>query len=194
MGQIKSALELALERTKDIKGDKEGLEAKQYREIGIKLLSRVESEPGMDLKAELAQYKDKQLGWVREGMRQILTGCLNLPATKENLGRFDSLHSAFLAVAVDKKAMEDYLKELSQFFAQFLMQRDQMIQAVTKQLEPALRQKEEQTLKQTGRRVRLSVDNDPEFAKYLSTNLDKLVAQYNQALDKVREEVMELLA
>jgi hypothetical protein len=194
MAQIKSALELALERTKDIKGDREGLEAKEYREIGMKLVSRAENEPATDLKAELAKYKDKQLAWVREGMKQVLLSHINLPAGKDQLGRFEAVRGVFMAASRNAQAMEGYLQELGQFFEQYLAQREQLIQAVQKQLEPSLRQKEEALAKQTGRRVRLTVESDPEFAKYLNNNLDKLVAQYIQALDQIKAEVLELLA
>jgi hypothetical protein len=194
MAQIKSALELALERTKDIKGDKEGLEAKEYREIGMKLVSRAENDKAVDPKTELARYKDKQLAWVREGMRQILVTFINLPSGQDSVDRLGSVHSVFLAVAKDRRAMDGYLNELTQFFGQYLVQREQMLTSLQKQLEPALRQKEEAMAKQTGRRVRLSIETDPEFSKYVTNNLDKLMTQYNQALEKVREEILEILA
>ena len=194
MGTIKSALELALERTKDIKGDKEGLEAKEYREAGMKLASKAEQDNTLNLKVELERYQGKQLAWVREGLRQVLASYLNLPSGKESLSRFANMQAVFVATAREPDTMEGYLSELSQFFAQYLQQREQLIQTIQKQLEPTLRQKEDAMSKQTGRRVRLTIENDPECAKFLSVNLDKLVGQYTQALDKIKEEVMELLA
>ncbi len=194
MAAIKSALELALERTKDIKGDKEGLEAKEYRELGMKLVSKTEQEQNTDLSTELSRHQDKHLAWVKEGMRQVLASHLNLPSGQESLERLNRVRVAFMAIAKDPAAMQGYLDELTEFFTQYLQQREQMIDSIRKQLEPALRQKEEAMAKQSGRRVRLTIENDPEFSKYLSTNIDKLVAQYSQALEKVREEVQELLA
>ena len=160
----------------------------------MKLVSRAENDSNLDIKSELAKYHDKQLAWVREGTRQILLTYLNMPLGKEQVDRFNAARPVFLAIAKSAKAMEGYMLELAQFFEQYLQQREQLIEAVRKQLEPGLRQKEEAMAKQTGRRVRLTMENDPEFSKYLTNNLDKLVAQYNQALEKVKEEILELLA
>jgi len=194
MAIIKSALELALERTKDIAVDKEGLEAQKFRESGMKLLAKAESESNFDLKAELGRYKGKEITWIHEGLRLVIVGYLSLPAGQDAIDRLDRVVPLLVNVASKPKEMEKLLQELVGYFSQYIQQKDQMVQAVRQQLEASLRQKEEALYQQTGRRQRLTVESDPEFAKYLTMNLDKLQKQYQSAIEPVRENILAQLA
>ena len=194
MAIIKSALELALERTKDIEIDKEGLEIQKFRETGMKLVARAESEPDLDIKAELARYKDKELAWLREGMRTVIVSYLGLPSGQDSIDRLDRIVPLMSLVASKPREMEKLVQEMVTFLSQYIQQKDQLIQAVRQQLEASLRQKEDALFQQTGRRQRLTIESDPEFAKYLTMNLDKLQKQYTAALEPIREKLLAQIA
>lgn len=194
MAIIKSALELALERTKDIAVDKEGLEAQKFRESGMKLVAKAENEPEFDLKTELGRYSEKEMAWIHEGMRQVIMGYLGLPTGQDSIDRLDRVSPLLISVSHKPKEMEKLLQELLNFFSQYVQQKDQLIQAVRQQLEASLREKEEALFQQTGRRQRLTIESDPEFAKYLTMNLDKLQKQYLSALTPVRDNIIAQLA
>ena len=71
MTEIKSALELALEHTQGIQGDKETLKANELKNKG-KLLASVflnpnEQKDGKDPISQLKSFSGKELGWVKEG-------------------------------------------------------------------------------------------------------------------------------
>lgn len=194
MALIKSALELALERTKDIQGDKESLDAKHFREEGMKLAARAGTEAGFDLKTALKPFSAKEAAWVKEGLGSVLMTALGLPANEAALKRLKDFVPLFAALSSNQRQMSGIMEELTNFFDQYLQQRDQMVEAVRKQAEPKLRQKEDALYQQSGRRVRLTVESDPELSKYLNMNLDKLNAQYEQALEGIRAEIQALLA
>lgn len=192
MAQIKSALELALERTRDIKGDKEALESKKFREEGMKIAARAQ-EGEADAAAALAKYSGKEREWVREGLRSVLNQAVALPSGESAIDRLRLLAPLFHALSSRPEEIDGIINELADFLGQYLGQKDQLLEAVRKQAEPKLRQKEEALYQQSGRRVRLTVESDPELSKYLSMNLDKMNAQYEQALEGIRAEIRNLL-
>ncbi len=193
MALIKSALELALERTKDIEVDHEGLEAREFHQKGMKLAAKIDNEDDLDLAKELGAYTGKHLDWVKGGLMQVLSSCLNLPSNESALTRLAKNKTAFIALSKDQAEMTTFMDELEKFFAQYFAQREQLIAAIQKQAEPALRQKEDQMFQQTGRRVQLTIETDPETAKFLTMNMEKLVQQYQEALSGIKDEILALL-
>lgn len=193
MGQIKSALEKALERTADIEGDKSGLEARANRETGMKLLVKYEQQPDFDLKAALAAYKGEQLTQVIAGLRQNLDGIINLPANEEAFKRFERLVPVMLLLGGNHEAIQDYLGQLGGFFTKYLQSKAQMLEAAKQQYEPALRQKEEAMARQSGRKVQLRHEQDPEFGKFLNQNMEALNAQFLRVLEPIQAEIKGIL-
>ena len=55
-----------------------------------------------------------------------------------------------------------------------------------------MREKEQQIAQQTGRRVKLDPASDPEFAKVLNQNLQRLQQQYSQVVEQAREQLSGL--
>jgi len=192
MALIKSALELALERTKDIQSDKQALNAKAFKEKGMKLAAQIDNGEDLDLAKVLGSYKNDELSWLKEGLSSVTNGLLSLPSNEAHIDRLNRLKPVFTALSKDKRSTEKLLDELSGFFRQYLEQKEQIIQAITAQAEPKLRQKEEALYQQTGQRVHLTIDTDPEISKYVKMNFDKLAEQYEQALEGIRGEFKRL--
>ena len=53
MSVIKSAIEIALEKTKGVEGDKEALLTEQYKKQGQRIASQFLNEPDFSLKEEI---------------------------------------------------------------------------------------------------------------------------------------------
>jgi len=193
MGQIKTALELALERTKDIQGDKASLEAKAFREKGMRMLAKAENDAEYDIAAELGALQGVEQAGVFAGIRQNLMNYLSLPSTQDGLERFLAVKRVFMALSTDAADMENYLGEVEGFFGKYLMSREQLLESLHKQLEGRVKQKEDQMARQTGRRVRINPETDPELGPFITKNLEGLSSQYSQVLDQVREEMRGLI-
>jgi hypothetical protein len=193
MGQIKTALELALERTKDIQGDRTSLEAKEFREQGMRLLAQTEADPGFDLAAELGRNSGDRLTWIKEGIRQHLLNYLSLPTSPESLKRLQAVQRVFLTLSKRPQEVQRYLAQIGDFLQTYLQNKDQLVQAVRQQFEPVLRKKEDQLAKQTGHRVRIDPETDPEYNSFLNKNLENLQIQFSSGLDQARQELVGLL-
>ncbi len=192
MGEIKSALELALERTAGVQGDKKSVEEYEHKQKGKRLLSQLTENPKLDLKKELNQYKGEQRKWVVGGFVDVALSNLALPTTEADLSRLEPIKNG-LATAIGKKAEIEYLfDQAHQLLTQYLENRQQLIEHVRSQFAQRIRQKEEEFARQYGSTVRLDPAQDPEFAGVLQQNMRQLQGQYQQVLDQLRDEVRRL--
>ncbi len=192
MGEIKSALELALERTADVEGDRESLEAYENKQEGKRILSRFLDDPEFELKKTLKSYDRKRRDQVRRGLFDALLGNITLPSDQQGMQRIQSLAPAFEAVIDDRKSFNQIYDQIVQLLSQYLRDRQQLIEQLRQQYEGRLRQKEEELARQTGQRMRLDPSQDPEFAQALQQNLQQLQQQYTQVIDQAREQLESL--
>ena len=192
MGIIKSAIEIALERTQGVEADKEALEANRFVTEGKKAVSRFLAEDGVDLKAILAGYKGKEAGWVREGVFQALSANVRLPFDEMALLGAKKAGKGFQALSSDPKKLTRLSAQMEQFLEDYLAERRRLVEAVEKKYAPVLRQKEEEMSRQMGQRVRLDPAMDPQFQKLLRDNLAMLEERYSEVLEQVRQELRKL--
>ena len=196
MTEIKSALEIALERTKDIKGDKESLKADERKNAGRRLASSIidPHEDEGDAVKKLKEYKGQELAWVQEGFFQTLLANLSLPSDDSYRERLKTLEKGLNAVVKDKRRVSYIFQQLEQFFQQYLQTKEQVGQNLKQQYAPRLKEKEEALAKQLGgQSVHLAPESDPEFVNLLSKNLARLDEQYHDALRKLKEDMKQLI-
>ncbi len=192
MGEIKSALELALEKTAGVEGDKKGLEAHEHKQQGKRLLSRLNEDPKLDLKKELGRYRGEERRWVSEGFVDVALSNIALPSSEADLSRLKPIQAG-LSQVLGKKSDIDYLfEQAEQLFSQYLDRRQQLIEHIRSQFAQRIRQKEEELSRQMGTPVRLDPSQDPEFAGVLKQNMTQLQGQYQQVLDQLRDEIRRL--
>ncbi|MFP4644733.1 MAG: DUF6657 family protein [Spirochaetales bacterium] len=192
MSEIKSALELALERTANVKGDRASLEAHENRQEGRRIVSQFLEDPSMDLKKKLKSYEDKRRKQVRRGVFDALIGNLSLPNDQQALERVQSLAPAFETIIGDKKAVDQIYDQVVQLFSQYLRDRQQLVEQLRQQFEGRMRQKEEELAKQTGRHIRLDPSQDPEFSQTLQQYQQQIQEQYSQVVDQAKEQLESL--
>ena len=194
MSEIKSALELALERTADVKGDKTRLEAHEARQTGMRLAGRFLDDRSLDVEKELKKLEKGQRSPAREGFYHVLLSHLALPAQESDLGRLKVVQQGVKAVIRDRRLIDGLMEQVIQYLQQYLETKNQLVDRLREQFEPRLRQKEQQLAKQTGRAIRLEPEDDPEFAQVLNQNLQRLQTQYGQVVDQAKEQLDQLFA
>lgn len=193
MAEIKSALELALERTASVKGDKTKVEAHEARQIGMRLASRLFENPGADIKRELAEIKGEREAAAREGFFQVLMSNLVLPGKETDLPRLKTVQAGLELLIRDRRSVSTLMQQVEQLLQQYLDTKTQLVESLRKQFEPRLRQREAEIRKQVGTAVKLDPASDPDFAKALSQNLQRLQQQYGQVIDQAREQFTMLV-
>ncbi|MFP4373068.1 MAG: DUF6657 family protein [Spirochaetaceae bacterium] len=192
MAEIKSALELALEKTKNVESDPKAIEAHEHRNAGKRLASRLQEERDLDLKKELKQYSGERRAWVEEGFSQVVLAAISLPSSEEELERLTALREG-LTVVLGKGRDLDYLfQQVHGLFKQYLENRRQLIEQIRNQYAQRMRQREQELSRQYGTQVQLDPSSDPEFSKTLQDNLGRLREQYQGVVEQVREELSSM--
>jgi hypothetical protein len=192
MARIKSALELALERTESVKSDKESIELFELKREGKKLAGAfLENPDEKKLEETIKKYsKDKQ-GALKQGMFDVLVSQIRLPATQDDIAKQDAVGKAIQFLVNDRR-FGQLFGQLVQAFQRYLAEVEQFDQAIRRQYAPKLRQKEEELARRLGRAVQLDPFQDPEFVSFYNQNMNALKGRYEEAIEQVRDQAAKL--
>lgn len=194
MAVIKSAWELALEKTKDIQVDTEKIERDEKVQNGRKLAASFLQDEGQtpdSIQAALDKLGPEDRNLYREGILNVILDNISLPQGKGYRTGYERLTK--LAGLLGNPALSGAMAQIGQFMDQYLDQQDQITDQAKAQWEPQLRQKEAQIRQQYGQEVHLQPEQDPEFLKALSGTLKQLDAQYGQALTRFKGQLTAML-
>ena len=191
MGKIKSAWEIALEKTENIVVDEDKIRHSQainkIRRIAGSYLLSEEDDKDKNLE-ELKSYTNKEL---KEALERTIINSLTLPSDEVEDDRFERTGNLLsIATEDDEQALALY-GQIANLLKQYPVHRNQLIEQMKTQFEPMLREKEAQMREQYGQDVHLSLETDKEFAQVARQNLDKLEAQYQQTLDGAKENLKQ---
>jgi len=198
MSKIKSALELALERTAEVKVDKEAVRKDGFIRKGKSTAGKYLSNPkSISLKDEIDLLNGDEQMWLRDGIVETLLANLTLPRYQSDLNRFPPIAEGLKSIKRDKKSngknLEYLMNQYADLFKQYLDNLAQLEEQLRTQWEPRLRQKEQQLKQQSGQAVKLTPEQDPEFAKVLNEELAKMDAQYAEVLAQGKAEIRKMV-
>ncbi|GHV95463.1 hypothetical protein AGMMS50293_17830 [Spirochaetia bacterium] len=191
MGRIKSALEIALERTETVKSDKTSIDQFEAKQRGKKLANAFLAEPGTNLGDALKNTPKEQIQSFRQGIFDVLLAQISLPVIKDDEKRIETAGKG-LQVVINNSRFSALYKQLTQALSQYLDEAAHYDQAIRQQYAPKLRQKEEELSRRMGREVRIDPFQDPEFIGFYNQNMNALKANYQAAIDQVRDQAKQL--
>jgi hypothetical protein len=191
MGRIKSALEIALERTETVKGDKGSIGQFETKQKGKKLANGFLGGEIKSLEDEIKKVPKDEQASLRQGIFDVLISQIALPGVEEDQKRIETAGRGLQAVIGDSR-FGGLLKQFSQILTRYLDETAQYEEAVKEQYAPKLRQKEEELSRRLGRQVQLDPFQDPEFAAFYNQNMNQLKANYQTVVDQVRGEAVRL--
>jgi hypothetical protein len=188
MGRIKSALEIAIERTESVKSDKTGIEQFGAKQQGKRLANEYLNE-GASLEEGIKKCPKNQQAAFRQGIFDVLTAQITLPASTDEVKRIEAAGKGLQTVIGDHRFNGIY-KQFLQAASQYLDETAQYEEAIKRQYAPKLRQKEEELARRLGRQVKLDPFQDPEFVAFYNQNMSALKANYQGMADQVREQAV----
>jgi hypothetical protein len=191
MGRIKSALEIALERTESVKTDKASISLFEAKQQGKRLANAYLDDPSKNLEDELKKAPKDQQESLKQGIFDVLIPQITLPVTAEDMPRIEAVGKGLRILISDGRFATMY-KQLIQVLTRFLEEVAHYDQAIRQQYTPKLRQKEEELSRRLGREVHLDPFQDPEFVTFYNQNLNALKANYQVAVDQVRNEAQKI--
>ena len=187
MGRIKSALEIALERTNEVKGDKTSINQFEAKQRGKKFAYEYLENPELNIADNIKQCPEEQRKSLRQGLFDAFLSQIILPATKEDEKRTENAGKG-LAVVINKNKYNALLRQFTQILTQYREESSQYTELLKRQYAPKLQQKEAELSRRLGREVRIDPFQDPEFVAFYNQNINALNANYQNAADQFREE------
>jgi hypothetical protein len=191
MGKIKSALEIALEKTESVKSDKGSIGQFEAKQKGKRLANQFLEGAVKSLEEEIKKSPAAEKESLKQGIFDVLISQITLPLVKDDIKRIEAACQGLSAV-IEGKRFAEISKQFVQIMKGFLEEASHFEEAIKKQYAPKLRQKEEELSRRLGRAVKLDPFQDPEFAAFFNQNMTALKANYQTAADQVREEAQKL--
>ena len=190
MGVIKTALEIALEKTAGISGDKSSVIQFEAEQKGKKLANAfLAGEADLAEELKKASSEDKTLlSSMKQGVFDVFITQITLPSTKDDLKKTDKLGKGFNVIVKSKEASV-FFSQLTAIFDQYLQEAAQYEQMVRQQYAPKLRQKEEELSRRFGREVKIDPQQDPEFVNFLNQHINALKGNYEPVVEQAKSEL-----
>jgi len=193
MGKIKSALEIALEKTESVMSDKSSIGQFEAKQKGKKLANEFLGGGANTLEGEIKKTASDEQASLKQGIFDVLISQISLPSAKDDLQRIEKAGQGLNAIIGDKRFGE-IIKQLTQIMNQYLDEAANFEEAIKRQYAPKLRKKEEELSRRMGRQLKLDPFQDPEFAALFAQNIKLLKENYQAAVDQVREEATRLFS
>jgi len=191
MALIKSALELALERTEGLTVDKDELRRKDLFNQG-RILSAKGLEDGPEqfskaLAARVKELKGEEVKAFRNGAGENLVSRINLAFENPALKEPEKVAGLLEVLTQGKSAA--VLNSLATLFQQYGQEVAQLKTAIGQQLGPQLRQRAQQA---GANPAQYQLERDPAYLKVLAENLEPLRTEYQAHLDAAKTQLRQL--
>jgi len=191
MGRIKSALEIAMERTESVASDKGSVGQFEAKQRGKKLANEFLEGGVESLEEEINKLNGEEQARAKQGFFDILISQITLPVVRDDMKRIEAAGRGLYAV-IGGKRFADIVKQMTNILNQYLDEAEQYEEAIKRQYAPKLRQKEEEISRRIGRHIKLDPFQDPEFVAFFNQNMNAHKANYEGAIAQIREEATRL--
>ncbi len=187
MAEIKSALEIALEKAEKIgKASKEELKAQEWKEKGQRLAARFLKQEQVDLVRELSEVPPEGKAPLVRGLVEIFLRNIVLPrdeyVLKDARRALEGLNLVFSAFP----EVKNLTREIEKLLSQYLQHREALYQQLKQQFEAQLSGMEEALSQQMGVQVKVEAEMHPQFQEEWRKIRDQLDPQYQKQLDYLK--------
>lgn len=194
MKEIKSALEIALEKVKNISVSEKEIEKDTAIKQGRKLAAEYLRNPKFNLSAKLTEIKDKNRNYILEGAVSVFLKNIVLPEDKERKKENLRAMEGLFILKKEKDNLRDLFAQINQLFDAYLEQKKQIYERLRKKYESALRQTNEMKnlenqLKRHGLKLKIAVEQNPQFQQEWRAIFNQLDHDYNTQLQSVKEQL-----
>lgn len=192
MGEIKSAIEIALERTAHIDSDKSSADNRERKNDGKRLANEfLETGEQEKFSNALAAFPKESFPLVREGTLSILLSAVKLPVEDSDVEKTTRVGIG-LETLVPDQGIATLFGQVEQIFKQYLAEWEQTKLTIEQQFMPKLRAKQEEMARLYGQTVPMELNQDPEYGAAVSRAKRNLDDKYETVVEEVRSRVREL--
>jgi hypothetical protein len=192
MDDIKSAREIAMEKTKELgeATEEERLQWK-YTPQGKELAARYIKQ-GCNLVEELSKYEEKARGYIIAGAEDVLIGNIGLPANDLARRSNKKVMDGLKALKSDKVGVENAFSKMRNIFKHYAEQGEQQRKQAYESLKAEFTAKIQQAVQQqlgSTMGLKIDVDNQPQFQAEWRKLRIQLDSQYITLLNEYKQEL-----
>lgn len=195
MSLLKSAWEIALEKTEDIEADPEKIRRDNIINEGKHLagayLTDIEAD-GSTLREAYKKAEDDQRDLLKEGMTTTVLLNIALPQSSDFSDRLEKIRTIVEIIDGPESDTVGLIGQIGQFMDKYLQARDSLLERARQQYQPMYEQKREQMMQKYGKAPNMSMDQDPDFMQMLQKNYTQLSNQYQQVLDQAKDQLKQV--
>ncbi len=195
MGDIKSALEIAMEKVEKLgeATDEERLRWKYVPE-GEKLAAKYIAED-VNLVSELGRYEEKAKKYVIKGAVDIMARNINLPRNDPAKRNSKRAMEGLKTLKSDKVDVENVYTKIRRIFSHYTEQGEQQRKQAYESLKAQFEAKVQQAIQQQmglpiG--VKIDVERQPQFQEEWRKIQSQLDLQYLKLLDEYKQELLNI--
>ena len=183
MARIKSAWEIALEKTQDIEIDEAKYRSDTLEREGMALAGGYLNNTDQKIDvvaAKFASYSKEDLPIVRRGMIGTILSNISLPSDDIYQMRFDRTTDLVnLVTKGDMQAM-GLMQQIGDFLKQYIDAKTAFVDRMKEQIQQAMENNPEGV-------------NSAQYSQLISQNLKKMDAQYGEALENTKQSLKQIL-
>lgn len=191
MGEIRSALDIAMEKTAHIEGDKDSADNRELKNAGKKAAGDFMGTGELSIIEKVLSGKSfEQMKQVSHGAISIILASLRLPGTEADLVKVSRAGTALDKILPDTGIIPLF-SHVEQIFKQYLDERANLEKTLEQQFIPRLKAKQQEMAKRYGQSVPLELNQDQDYLAALSKNKRLLEQKYETVITEVRARVRE---
>lgn len=192
MAEIKSALELALEKAESYgRASKDDLLKDQYQDKGRQLAVLYLKEEA-DLPTELAKLPPEGREAARQALKEVLARNIALPRDETPDPRAVRALDGLLLIASNLKGMTRLQEEVQQIWTNFLMARNAALQQLKASFGQQLDNVTRALEAQYGQRLKVDVEHLPQFQEEWRKFEANLIQQFEPILEDRKARMLSL--
>ncbi len=183
MARIKSAWEIALEKTQDIEIDETKYRTDKLTKEGMALAGGYLNNTDRKLDsvaAKYASFSQEDLPLVKSGMVSTILANVNLPSDDIYQMRFERTCNLVNLVTGNDARADGLMRQIGDFFKQFLEAKTAFVERMKAQIQQAMENSPEGV-------------NTAQYSQIVSQNLKKMESQYSDALENTKAALREIL-
>ena len=192
MGKIRSAWEIALEKTQDISVDKEKFKALEELENARKAIGAYLNDDDRKEEDLETVLKETPEDTKKEALRKAILGSISLNISPDDSEIWNKL-KYLASLAADNPEIPAFIDQIAAYVKQYPEHRKALVEKLKAQFAPMLEEKEQELSRKYGQEVHLSLDNDKEFIQIATQNLKQLDQQYDAAVQNAKDELGRII-
>ncbi len=193
MGEMKSAYEKAMEKIEKLgKPSPEEIGELEYVPKGNLIAARYLKGEDIELVEGINRFEQKVRKYIHRGVEEILLENIALPQKEAQALANKRAIEGLVSLKKDKKNNQALLEQLRMVFNYYEKAKQQVAQQVRQAVEMKLSEAMKAMEQQSGMKLRIDVESQPEYKEGLFKAMAQLNQQYEKALKDWREHIKML--